>query len=118
MNNYPVQYQRQSSYPMQAQNNPNYYFAPQGMVYFVSSSQDINGFPTNGSVAVFINPNEDKVYVRTTQNGMPVILEYVNSTGHEKNSDLSNRLAAIESRLDQLERSEINKRGGTLDGLL
>ena len=118
MNNYPAQYSRQTGYPMQAQNSPNYYFTPQGIVYFINSSQEIGNFPTNGNITVFISPNEDKVYVRTTQNGMPMVVEYANITNQEKNSDLSNRLAAIESRLDQLERSELNKRGGTLDGLL
>lgn len=116
MNSYPTQYQRQPNFS--AQVNPNYYFAPQGMVYFVNSSQEINSFPTSGNVTVFISPNEDKVYVRTTQNGIPSLIEYVNSASQEKSSDFSNRLAAVESRLAQLEKSEQVKRGGNLDGLL
>ena len=102
--------------------NQPYYPTPQGAIYFINNVQDLNNIPMTNGISAFMCLCDDKIYLRSMQNGVPSVIEYTmfteSTSENEKNSDLSKRLAAIEARLAQLEKPEPIKKGGSLDGLL
>lgn len=125
MTNFQYPYpSRQSMYPAAGASmvNQPYYPTPQGAIYFINNVQDLNNIPMSNGISAFMCLSDDKVYLRSMQNGVPSVIEYTMHTEfastNEKDSDLSKRLAAIEARLAQLEKPEPIKKGGSLDGLL
>ena len=125
MTNFQYPYSnRQSMYTAAgtSMTNQPYYPTPQGAIYFINNVQDLNNIPMSNGISAFMCLCDDKIYLRSMQNGVPSVIEYTMYTEpvptNEKDSDLSKRLAAIEARLVQLEKPEPIKKGGSLDGLL
>lgn len=105
---------------------------PQGMVYFINNSQELNNIPlsptTGVSVAICIP--EEMCYIKTLQNGLPMILNYKlvsqsqlqtqSSTQtedqKEDKKDCYELFKQLDERLKKLEKS-LGK-GGKLDELI
>ena len=104
----------------QIQQIQNMFPQPQGSVYAVNSPLDIGNVPTGSTgLSVAICLAENLMYIKSFQNGQPVIMAYRVSPFQKEDSkpesapSTENRLAALEEKLNQL----INN-GGKFDGLL
>ena len=118
-------------------NNPNYQFPinslpgynqfqqiqnmfpqPQGSVYAINSPLDIGNVPTGSTgLSVAICFAENLMYIKSFQNGQPVIMAYRVSPFQkeerkEEATDTSARLTLLEEKLDKI------LTGGKFDGLL
>jgi hypothetical protein len=94
---------------------------PQGSVYSINSPLDIGNVPIGSTgLSVAICFAENLMYIKSFQNGQPVLMAYkvLPYQKEEKkpeepvSSDLTSRLEAIESKLNEL------ASGGKFDGLL
>ena len=104
----------------QIQQIQNMFPQPQGSVYAINSPLDIGNVPTGSTgLSVAICLAENLMYIKSFQNGQPVIMAYRVSPFQKEDSkpepapSTENRLAALEEKLNQL----INN-GGKFDGLL
>ena len=96
---------------------------PQGSVYAINSPLDIGNVPTGSTgLSVAICLAENLMYIKSFQNGQPVIMAYSVSPFQKEerraeeqaaHDDLSTRLASLEKKLEKLTNS-----GGKFDGLL
>lgn len=94
---------------------------PQGSVYAINSPLDIGNVPTGSTgLSVAICLAENLMYIKSFQNGQPVIMAYRVSPFQKEErkveepaaNDFSTRLSSLEEKLDKL------ITGGKFDGLL
>ena len=119
--NYPFPIQQIPGYN-QIQQIQNMFPQPQGSVYAINSPLDIGNVPTGSTgLSVAICFAENLMYIKSFQNGQPVIMAYrVSPFQKEERKDESNnaatdantRLTLLEEKLDKL------LMGGKFDGLL
>ena len=118
-NNYPFPVNQIPGYN-QIQQIQNMFPQPQGSVYAINSPLDIGNVPTGSTgLSVAICFAENLMYIKSFQNGQPVIMAYRVSPFQKEDSkpepaqNTENRLAALEEKLNQ-----IISNGGKFDGLL
>ena len=94
---------------------------PQGSVYAINSPLDIGNVPTGSTgLSVAICLAENLMYIKSFQNGQPVIMAYRVSPFQKEDgkaetssaSPLESRLTTLEEKLDRI------IAGGKFDGLL
>ena len=108
----------------QIQQIQNMFPQPQGSVYAMNSPLDIGNVPTGSTgLSVAICFAENLMYIKSFQNGQPVIMAYrvspfqkeerkAEDTAIVPTNDFGTRLASLEEKLDKL------LTGGKFDGLL
>lgn len=120
-NNYPFPMNQIPGYN-QIQQIQNMFPQPQGSVYAINSPLDIGNVPIGSTgLSVAICLAENLMYIKSFQNGQPVIMAYRVSPFSKEDSkaeipqanSTESRLATLEQKLDQI----INN-GGKFDGLL
>ena len=104
---------------------------PQGSVYAINSPLDIGNVPIGSTgLSVALCLSENVMYIKSFQNGNPIIMTYRVSPFQKgdapddtktptpapnvENTELLNRLATLEAKLNQL----TTPNGGKFDGLL
>ena len=119
-NNYPFPINQLPGYN-QLQQIQNMFPQPQGSVYAINSPLDIGNVPTGSTgLSVAICFAENLMYIKSFQNGQPVIMAYRVSPFQKEDGKtetapanvLESRLATLEEKLDKL------TSGGKFDGLL
>lgn len=104
----------------QLQQIQNMFPQPQGSVYAINSPLDIGNVPTGSTgLSVAICFTENLMYIKSFQNGQPVIMAYRVSPFQKEEkkveepvNDFSTRLTSLEEKLDKI------LMGGKFDGLL
>ena len=103
----------------QLQQIQNMFPQPQGSVYAINSPLDIGNVPTGSTgLSVAICFAENLMYIKSFQNGQPVIMAYRVSPFQKEDGKndsaptTENRLTILEEKLDKL------ISGGKFDGLL
>ena len=106
-----------NGYSYQNQPMSQYFIQPQGMLYFINNSNEINNVSMTSNIIAALCIPEETCYIKMIQNGMPVITTYKltqpNSSSDNRNID--DILRDFDKRLKVL---ETNKKGGRLDELL
>ena len=117
-NNYPFPINQLPGYN-QLQQIQNMFPQPQGSVYAINSPLDIGNVPTGSTgLSVAICFAENLMYIKSFQNGQPVIMAYRVSP-FQKEDGKNETAPTTETRLAALE-EKLNKiiSGGKFDGLL
>lgn len=116
--NYPFPVQQIPGYN-QLQQIQQMFPQPQGSVYAINSPLEIGNVPTGSTgLSVAICLAENLMYIKSFQNGQPVIMAYRVSPFQKEDSKTDSapttdsRLTALEEKLDKL------MTGGKFDGLL
>lgn len=105
---------------------------PQGSVYMINNSSEINNIPISGNLSAIVCLNEGILYLKTLQNGTPMMLSYKlnsienQSSSEVKEEDVTNKkitdfLKNYDERLNKIEDALIKtkeKNGGKLDWAL
>lgn len=73
MNNYTPYGQNQSFQPYQV---TQYFPQPQGSIYMINSSNDVANVPVGSGLSAAICLREGIIYLKTIQNGSPMLLGY------------------------------------------
>lgn len=77
---------------------------PQGNVYMVNSSNEVSNVPIGNGLSAIICLSENMLYLKTIQNGGPVVLAYklgnVDAAPKEENS-LEERVARLEKMMEK-----------------
>ena len=117
-NNYPFQVNQLPGYN-QIQQIQNMFPQPQGSVYAINSPLELGNVPTGSTgLSVAICLAENLMYIKSFQNGQPVIMAYRVSPFQKEDSKedseptTENRLAILEEKLNKI------ISGGKFDGLL
>ena len=117
-NSYPFPVQQLPGYN-QLQQIQNMFPQPQGSVYAINSPLEIGNVPTGSTgLSVAICLAENLMYIKSFQNGQPVIMAYRVSPVQKEDSKqepaptTDARIAVLEEKLDKL------ISGGKFDGLL
>ena len=119
-NNYPFPVNQLPGYN-QIQQIQNMFPQPQGSVYAINSPLDIGNVPTGSTgLSVAICFAENLMYIKSFQNGQPVIMAYRVSPFQKEDgkaestsaNGYESRLATLEEKLDKI------ISGGKFDGLL
>lgn len=108
-----------NNYSFQNQPFQQYFIQPQGVVYFINNSNELNNINMNSNVIVGICLPEETCYVKTIQNGSQnvSVYKFVNQNNQNNNeSNISMILADFDKRLKTLENT--NKKGGPLSELI
>lgn len=112
-NQYP-NFQYQTSF-QQTQFSPQ----PQGIAYVINSSNELNNIPLNSTTTIAFCFPEELCYIRTLQNGTPIITPYkISPITEDKNNndDILTLLKKLDQRVKNLEKN--SKRSESLDELL
>lgn len=119
--NYPFPVNQLPGYN-QIQQIQNMFPQPQGSVYAINSPLDIGNVPTGSTgLSVAICLAENLMYIKSFQNGQPVIMAYRVSPFQKEERkaedaaprvDVESRLSLLEEKLDKI------LTGGKFDGLL
>ena len=119
-NNYPFPVQQLPGYN-QLQQIQNMFPQPQGSVYAINSPLEIGNVPTGSTgLSVAICLAENLMYIKSFQNGQPVIMAYrVSPFQKEDGKTDATQANSYDARLATLE-EKLNKiiSGGKFDGLL
>ena len=119
-NNYPFPVNQIPGY-QQIQQIQNMFPQPQGSVYAINTPLEIGNVPTGSTgLSVAICLAENLMYIKSFQNGQPVIMAYRVSPFQKEDSkteaplpsSTESRLAILEEKLDKI------ISGGKFDGLL
>ena len=117
-NSYPFPVQQLPGYN-QLQQIQNMFPQPQGSVYAINSPLEIGNVPTGSTgLSVAICLAENLMYIKSFQNGQPVIMAYrvspfqTEDSKQEPAPTTDARIAVLEEKLDKL------ISGGKFDGLL
>ena len=124
MNNFQFPYSQQQS--LQAQPIQQFFPSPQGSVYSINTALDIGSVPIGSTgLSVALCLNESLMYIKSFQNGNPVIMAYRIEPFHKdkeegsryQKEDTYNDLIA---RIDALEKKigKTAEKGGKFDDLL
>ena len=76
-----------NNYSFQNQPFQQYFIQPQGVVYFINNSNELNNINMNSNVIVGICLSEETCYVKTTQNGNQnvSVYKFVNQNNQNNN---------------------------------
>lgn len=92
-------------------NYPPMFPQPNGNVYTIQNSLEVANIPAGAGITAAICLQENLLYLKTIQNGVPTFLAYritpyteppKQKTVAPQEDDLENRLTAIEKQLEQL----------------
>lgn len=113
MNNQFSNYQYQSNL-QQAQFSPQ----PQGIAYSINNSNELNNIPLNSTTTIAFCFPEESCYIRTLQNGTPVVSAYKISpiVDNKDDNEILSLLKNLDQRIKALEKNI--KRSESLDELL
>lgn len=118
MNNFQFPVQQLPGYN-QLQQIQQMFPQPQGSVYAINSPLELGNVPTGSTgLSVAICLAENLMYIKSFQNGQPVIMAYRVSPFQKEDGKTEptptteNRLAALEEKIDKI------ISGGKFDGLL
>ena len=107
--------------PQYYQQTPQLFPTPQGNVYFINNSLEIANIPMGTGVSAALCLSEKLVYLKTLQNGNPMLLvynlePYKNNEENNENDSIELILKKYDERLSDLEK-RINKiiNGGKLN---
>lgn len=124
---YPSSNQTQISNPAfpQIGNLPSFFPQPIGNVYNLNTANEIGNIPAGTGVSIGLCLQEGVMYVKSLQNGAPMLLEYkLNSTevakptsaGADEIKQIVNTLKQLETRFSTFETElEKLKKGGKLE---
>ena len=118
-NNFPFPVQQIPGYN-QIQQIQNMFPQPQGSVYAINSPLELGNVPTGSTgLSVAICLAENLMYIKSFQNGQPVIMAYRVSPFQKEEGKTETAPTTYESRLASLE-EKLDKilTGGKFDGLL
>ena len=129
MSNYPLYGQNQYSPYQQVQQIQQMFPQPQGSVYAINTPIEVGNVPIGSTgLSVAICFNEQLMYIKSFQNGNPVIMAYrvlpytKEETPTQTNTSSTAGPSGIDlgERLDRLERTikSIAENRGKFDGLL
>ena len=106
-----------NGYSYQNQPLTQYFIQPQGMLYFINNSNELNNIPMTSNMIAALCVPEETCYIKMIQNGMPIINTYKLSQPNlnSENKNIDDILLDFDKRLKALEG---NKKGGRLDELL
>lgn len=76
MNNFTPASQTQSYQPYQPYQPTQYFLQPQGNIYMINSAAEVATVPVGSGVSAAICLRENAIYLKTFQNGAPMILAY------------------------------------------
>ena len=121
MNNYPNPYgQQQAAYNYQQIQQM--FPQPQGSVYAINTPTEIGNVPIGSTgLSVAICFNEQLMYIKSFQNGNPVIMAYrISPYTKEEPAPSNTNIPTLEERLSKIETllTNINNEGGKFNGLL
>lgn len=95
---------------------------PQGNVYLINNSFEVANIPVGTGVSVAICMNEEVVYLKTIQNGNPMVMAYkLTAYIPEKapqSSEIVNVLNSLSDRLTQIENQLKKSSGGKINELV
>ena len=123
MNNFPNPYGQQTA-AYNYQQIQQMFPQPQGSVYAISAPTEIGNVPIGSTgLSVAICFNDQLMYIKSFQNGNPVIMAYrIAPYTKEENAPTQTAPASpnIEERLAKLETllTNVNNEGGKFNGLL
>ena len=107
--------------PQYYQQTPQLFPTPQGNVYFINNSLEIANIPMGTGFSAALCLSEKLLYLRTLQNGNPMLLvynlePYKNNEENNENDSIELILKKYDERLSDLEK-RINKiiNGGKLN---
>lgn len=123
MSNYNPFNQSQTYQPYQA---TQYFPQPQGSIYMIANSSDIANVPVGAGLSAAICLRDGVMYLKTIQNGSPMILAYRLSTLENTDvpqeqvvqqwSDLDKKITAVlqdySKRLETIEKQLSSNNGG------
>lgn len=124
---YPTTNQTQISSPTYPQigNLPSFFPQPIGNVYSLNTANEIGNIPAGTGVSIGLCLQEGVMYVKSLQNGAPMLLEYkLNSTDAPKPAGANNEeikqvvtaLKQLETKISTFEAElEKMKKGGKLE---
>ena len=129
MSNYPLYGQNQYSPYQQVQQIQQMFPQPQGSVYAINTPIEVGNVPIGSTgLSVAICFNEQLMYIKSFQNGNPVLMAYrvTPYTKEESPAQTSTQTAAaspttdIGERLERLEQTikNMTETGGKFNGLL
>ena len=94
------QYQTNSYYPQQPM-----FPQPQGNVYVIQNSLEVANIPAGVGITAALCPNENLLYMKSMQNGMPVFLAYKLSPYTESpKTSVESTEPTLEQRMTNLEK--------------
>lgn len=109
--------------PHTSQYQQQIFLQSQGSVYIINSSAEVNSMPISAGVSVALCFSEGMCYLKSMQNGKPMILAYnlipytpEKSQEEEKGKTIEDLLNSYDQRLKTLE--DQNKKGGQLNELI
>ena len=131
MNNYST-FNQNSAPAYQPYYAQQYFLQPQGGIYMIESSNDVANVPVGAGVSAAICLRESVLYLKTFQNGSPMLMIYRlsplennssngNVTTESQGNDLEKKLLSIlsdyERRIGKIEESINTKsnKGGTAE---
>ena len=71
-----VQQQSIQNIPMQQYTQPNIFLQPVGNLFSLNTASDINNVPAGANVSVGLCLSENLMYIKSFQNGAPMLLGY------------------------------------------
>lgn len=106
-----------------------YFPQPQGNVFMINSSSEVNSVPISNGLSAAISLNDNTMFLKTIQNGNPILVGYklcpleTYSQPVEKPlpkapaaDNVEELLKKFEERLDAMEQSLKKKTGGKTEG--
>lgn len=88
--------------PMQPQPNPQqsqqYFPQPQGNIFMINASQDIANVPVGNDVSAAVCLSEGTMYLKTMQNGKPMLLGYkLSPLGEQTSSSIFEEATTVKT---------------------
>lgn len=103
-------YQNNTYYPQQPM-----FPQPQGNVYVIQNSLEVANIPAGAGITAALCPQENLLYMKSMQNGMPVFLAYklapYNDSPKPTTPTLEERMTTVENQLTTI----VNALGGNND---
>lgn len=102
-NTYPNNFSQNNSYSLQPQQ---LFPQPQGSVYLINNSLEVANVPMSAGLSVGICLPEEILYLKSIQNGNPVLMAYkitpYTPQKEQGSQTFEDRLAAIENKLEEI----------------
>lgn len=103
-----------------------YFPQPQGNVYMLNNSLEISNVPMGASISVGLCPSEELMYLKSMQNGVPMLCVYKISpyeppTAQDSSQALTKlmaKLEQLEEQIENLKNTKTEKKGGSISELI
>ena len=122
MNNYPNPYNQQTAMYNNYQQIQQMFPQPQGSVYAINTPTEIGNVPIGSTgLSVAICFNDQLMYIKSFQNGNPVIMAYrISPYTKEETTPITPSASSLEERMAKLEAmlNNTSSEGGKFNGLL